>query len=106
MTLEVKAPSRPRPPLVSQSDSTTAVLQIAQPAAVQGVTSIETQYRRVDVAGAWTAGPSVDLTVYAQKFNYIVTLVGLTTGAVYETRVRLLNGVGYSLYSTASPAFL
>ena len=106
MTLEVKAPSRPRPPLITQSDSTTAMLQISQPAAVQGVTLIETQYRRVDVAGAWTAGPSVDLTVNFQKVNYIVTLFGLTTGAVYETRVRLLNAVGYSLYSTSSPAFL
>ena len=104
MTLEERVPSRPRPPILSSLINMSAIFKVTQPPEVQGVSVIESQYRRVDVLTAWAAGAVVNLDVNRFRKNLILDIT-LPSAGEYEARVRMLNKIGYSPYSGSSEVF-
>jgi hypothetical protein len=98
-----RVPSRPRAPTISLS-AIGVTLKIIQPPTAQGVTIIESQYRKVDIPSSWTTGPIFDTNTNFQRNSLVLNINNLTVG-LYETRIRMLNQYGYSPYSSSSEQF-
>ena len=104
-TLEERVPSRPRAPILSSITNAAIILSVTRPITIQGVSSIESQYRRLDVPlGKWKMGPVLNLNLHRFKNNLILNTSTLDEG-VYQVRIRLLNIIGYSPYSSPCEMF-
>ena len=100
-TLEARAPGRPPPPFMLTSSTTLVAMQIYTPPSIEGVTSVESQYRAIG-APAWMNGPSF---IFAVNQPAIILLTSLAAGLSYEMRIRSINHYGHSGYSGSSPSF-
>ena len=102
-TLEEREPSRPRPPMLSSAGVTKITLQLNKPPSVQNVKVIESEYRQKGIT-SWSIGPKIALNVSAEYFKQTTTLTveNLEPYTTYEFRIRYINDVGPSIFSSSS----
>lgn len=97
-TLEEREPSRPRPPLLSSVGVTKITLQLNKPPLVQNVNIIESEYSNM-ADNVWIRGPTI---VCNSSTSSTLTVNNLVPGASYIFRIRYINDVGPSVYSSPS----
>lgn len=112
ITLEERAPTRMKPPTFSSASFEEAFLRVKLPSKVQNVKRIESQYREVG-SHNWLEGDTLVLDEYITGGEYVST-VGKTmilrvphlgTDKTYEARIRAVNHIGTSVWSSACQSF-
>lgn len=101
-TLEEREPSRPRPPILSSLGVTKISLQLNKPPSVQNVKVIESEYRKKSRT-SWTIGPNINLNSNSQSST--LTVENLEPYTSYEFRIRYINDVGPSIFSSPSDSY-
>ena len=101
-TLEEREPSRPRPPLLSSVGVSKITLVLSKPPFVQNVKIIESEFRK-NLNSAWTRGPTIFLNSSSQTST--LTVNDLQPDTSYQFRIRYINDVGASIYSSHSDSY-
>jgi hypothetical protein len=112
MTLEESKPTRMKPPSISSATHSDAYLKIKLPATSQNVMVIESQYRELG-SRTWLAGETLTMSDYVTGDRHtstigksmILKVANLVASTKYEARIRAINHIGVSVWSTASGAF-
>jgi subtilisin-like proprotein convertase family protein len=109
-TLELRVPSRMKPPSIEKTGAFNAIMSTKMPPFSQNVNIIKTQIRQVG-GNQWTDGPIFDVRKYATNEGYImgkqviIEYKNLKPETKYEARCAAVNHVGSSSYSSASQQF-
>lgn len=98
-TLDARPPTRPSAPQLLATSSGFVSMQIIPASRLEGVTLVESQYRRIK-ASSWSIGPFID-----PRIDHTLTLTAITNSVLYEMRVRYGNHFGLGPYSSPSEPF-
>jgi subtilisin-like proprotein convertase family protein len=112
MTLEERVPTRMKPPTFSSASFEEAFLRVKLPSKTQNVQRIESQYREVG-SHNWLDGETLVLADYVSSGEYVSTIgksmilrvAYLGADKTYEARIRAVNHIGTSVWSSACQPF-